>query len=375
MSLPILMAGASILGGAVNAVQTARANKRNEENWKKQSLMNSASSQSARLRSAGLAPHAAIQQIASNNRVDRAPDVQVSELGRMLSDAGSAYGQGTQVASQALRNTFQNVLDQSNTRLNDYEFRFLTETHDARVLQENENYRRLKYDADNSMEQYFQGRMWNTSRNFQEWKNSVYTNDLLAIQKNLQERFGIQRSLAELAQMYTETEANRANVSYTRSRARNVDLLNDYQKGLNHHMANMWSLSRWNAYADAWVRVNHEIPAIERASMLDSARSLYQTIFWESFDPTSEFYVGFSANDDAYSRSYHMRVDSQYQGERSHMAKWKSFVDSVVPFAQIGASTASTLGFAVDSSPVGYTRQNFDSDGVLNGGFVINYHH
>ena len=54
MSLPLIMAGAQLAGGVVDSILTYRANKRNEENWRKQSAMNSAASQASRLRAAGM---------------------------------------------------------------------------------------------------------------------------------------------------------------------------------------------------------------------------------------------------------------------------------------------------------------------------------
>lgn len=161
MPLPLIMAGAQLVGGAVNAISTHRANKRNEENWRKQSVMNSAASQASRLRAAGLAPYAAISQIAANNKVDRAPDQMVSKFGEMIGNAGSAFGQGSQIDSEITSKEFDNALKESQARLND----FLRDVQEWQLhidkLTESSTIDQIRYSADRARIEYNQAlRQW-----------------------------------------------------------------------------------------------------------------------------------------------------------------------------------------------------------------------
>lgn len=221
------MAGAQLLGGAVNAISTHRANKRNEENWKKQSLMNSAASQSSRLRAAGLAPYSAVSQIAANNKVDRAPDQLVSKFGEMIGNAGSAYGQGVDINSNVKSREFVNRLNESITALNNQQFDFLKD-----YLPESLNKLRAEIRDINALwllhsqqhENAFEEGQWispklssevrsNNASAIQarETARNLYISTLYsALQYGIDKVTGIKKRLSEIDQMVSSSEANRS---------------------------------------------------------------------------------------------------------------------------------------------------------------------
>ena len=350
MSLPLLMAGASIVGGAINAVETSRANKRNTENWKKQSVMNSAASQASRLRAAGLAPYSAIQQIASNNKVDLAPDQQVSQFGTMVGQAGQMYGQGSQIDSQIDLQTAQASAANAQAELAsvesalkslDLDIGYLTK--DATVATIEEAANRARYEAKEALRNYLDNLRF-VPRERQAQLDSVFkANAALDLDLFLRKEFGYAENLADLVyrcrlddNITAQTQGVRYNNQLT------FKQLRDYDK--------RFGKDYWDTYAA-------ELMSAKRSAHRNWAENYYWETYWNAMYNDNEM--------------------NPYQQVRHDFKDWKRnrFNSAVTTWTTGGSavlSTAVSLGTAARSFRPSTTQtQFFDSNGAITGGSYI----